>query len=280
MNKLMSYELALKSLGIDLKAAAPSAVTSLAARLIASAQQFDLNKAATLGMNAKILHVTRNAASPQDYTDKKIIGATWADKENVPLKQGEAWNKDRRATNTGLKYAFDAAGSPINPYMNTGLIGRGVLGQFGPNHAVDNGILRLKADENGAVELYALGILRKYDNDAPAFSGGFAKYRQAASGAYIFDRDAVVETQVEELFEEMISGSITLQSPYSEQLKPAIQAEYDLRMQRRNGLPLTTDQKSEIDAQIDTGLKMQQVTDLDPDFLKRLHDVVAKGHEC
>jgi hypothetical protein len=280
MNKLMSYRLTLKALENDLSNAAPSLVTTLASRLITSAQQFDLNKTAYLGVNAKIANVIRNASSPQNYTDDKILGAPWADNETAPLDKGEVWHKGRRATNTGLKYAFDAAGLPINPYMNTGLQGRGVLGQFGPNHAVDNGILRLKADENGAMELYALGILRKYDNDAPAFSGGFAKYKRAANGAYIFDRDAVIETQVEELFEEMISGSITLQSPYSEQLKPAIQAEYDLRMQGRNGLALTTDQKSEIDAQIETGLKMQQVADLDPDFLKRLHDVVAKGHEC
>ena len=90
----------------------------------------------------------------------------------------------------------------------------------------------------------------------------------------------MIDTQVEELFEEMISGSIPLQAPYSAQLHPAIQAEYDLRMQGRNGLALTPDQKEEIAAQVETGLKMQQVEDLDPDFLKRLHALVAKGHEC
>lgn len=40
-------------------------------------------------------------------------------------------------------------GRPLNPFGRTGLIGRGLLGRWGPNHAADPIITRWKRDENG-----------------------------------------------------------------------------------------------------------------------------------
>ena len=65
--------------------------------------------------------------------------------------------------------------------------GRGVLGRFGPNHAVDNGVLTLKEDNNGDIKLHALGILRKFDGDVPALAGGFAEYSKNDDGGYTFN---------------------------------------------------------------------------------------------
>lgn len=276
----MNYPDAIKTLENDLAGAPKTAATALAERLVKGAKIDDLAKTHQLPVNFRMDHIARNSSAPVDYTHDSILGAPYADDETQPLEAGEKWHHGRRYSNTGLKYAFDKVGRPLNPYMNTGLAGRGVLGQFGPNHAVDNGILLIKEDSQGAKKLYAIGILRKFDNDAPALSGGFAKYRRDAKGAYIFDRDAVVETQVEELFEEMISGSIPLNAENQQKLSQAIQDEYDRRMQGRNGLELSDQLKEEIAAQVETGLKMQQVENDDPNFLKRLHDVVAKGHEC
>lgn len=276
----MKYPNAIKTLERSLKNAPQSPITDLAARLITAAKQLDLNKTVSLPVNFRMDSIQRDPNSPPDYTHESILGAPYADDAQHPLDAGEQWHKGRRASNTGLKYAFNGAGHPINPFMNTGLEGRGVLGQFGPNHAVDNGIIRIKADENGDDALYVIGILRKFDNDAPALCGGFAKYARGANGEYIFDKAAVIETQLEELFEEMISGSIALDAKYAAQLPKAVQDEYGRRMQGRNGLALSDHHKAEIEEQIKTGLKMAQVGENDPDFLKRLHDVIAAGHEC
>jgi|TARA_R110002126_G_scaffold3263_1_gene18451 hypothetical protein len=276
----MTYPNAIQTLESDLKNAPQSPITDLAARLITAAKQFDLDKTAQLAVNFRMDSIQRSPANPPDYTHESILGAPYADDEQTPLAGGEAWHQGRRASNTGLKYSFNNAGRPINPFMNTGLNGRGVLGQFGPNHAVDNGIIRIKTDENGDDALHVIGILRKFDNDAPALCGGFAKYARGANGEYIFDKDAVIETQLEELFEEMISGSIALNTKYAGQLPQAIQDEYDRRMQGRNGLALSDHHKAEIAEQIKTGLKMAQVEENDPEFLKRLHGVIAGGHEC
>ncbi len=278
--KNMKYPDAIQTLERALKNAPQSTITALAARLIAGAKQFDLHKTAQLAVNFRMDSIQRNQANPPDYTHESILGAPYADDEQTPLGAGEVWHHGRRASNTGLKYAFNSAGLPINPFMNTGLNGRGVLGQFGPNHAVDNGIIRIKKDENGDDALHVIGILRKFDNDAPALCGGFAKYARGANGEYIFDKAAVIETQLEELFEEMISGSITLDAKHAAKLPKAVQNEYDRRMLRRNGLVLSDHHKAEIAEQIKTGLKMAQVEENDPNFLKRLHDVIAAGHEC
>jgi hypothetical protein len=276
----MTYPNAIQTLESDLKNAPQSPITDLAARLITAAKQFDLDKTAQLAVNFRMDSIQRNPANPPSYTHESILGAPYADDAQNPLDTGEIWHQGRRASNTGLKYAFNGAGVPINPFMNTGLEGRGVLGQFGPNHAVDNGIIRIKKDDKGDDALHVIGILRKFDNDAPALCGGFAKYARGANGEYIFDKAAVIETQLEELFEEMISGSITLNNKYAAQLPKAVQDEYDRRMQGRNGLALSDHHKAEIAEQIKTGLKMAQVEENDPDFLKRLHGVIAAGHEC
>tara|TARA_Y100000296_G_scaffold87245_1_gene131238 strand:- start:260983 stop:262185 length:1203 start_codon:yes stop_codon:yes gene_type:complete len=276
----MDYSLLIKTLLSEAKAAPKNVITTLAERLIIGGQSFDLAKTQTLDMNFRITKIQRNYNQPPNYTHESVLGAPYADDEKQPLAKGEKWNHGRRASNTGLKYTFNASGHPVNPFMNTGLDGRGVLGQFGPNHAVDNGILRIKENADGKTTLHAFGILRKFDNDAPALSGGFAKYSCSATGAYIFDRDAMIDTQSEELFEEMISGSIALVSPYKERLKSAIQDEYDTRMKGRNGQPLSHHQKDEIAEQVETALKLDQVNALDPDFMIRLREVVAKGHSC
>lgn len=40
---------------------------------------------------------------------------------------------------------------PRNPFGRTGIIGRGLLGRWGPNHAVDPIVTRWKREENGRI---------------------------------------------------------------------------------------------------------------------------------
>lgn len=44
-------------------------------------------------------------------------------------------------------------GYPQNPIGRTGIIGRGVLGRWGPNHAADPVVTRWKRLNNGDVEI-------------------------------------------------------------------------------------------------------------------------------
>lgn len=46
-----------------------------------------------------------------------------------------------------------ADGYPLNPVGRTGIIGRGLLGRWGPNHAADPIVTRWKRDDTGVVEV-------------------------------------------------------------------------------------------------------------------------------
>lgn len=278
----MQYPNSISQLEADLKSAPDSQITELASRIIDGAKAFDLKKTEHLDVNFKLNGMTRDTTNP-NFTEHDVIkGAPWADDPKNPLEQGEEWNKGRRATATGITYTFNTAGHPINPYMNTGLEGRGVLGQFGPNHAVDNGILVIKNDEQGTPTLYALGITRKFDNDAPAFAGGFAKYARDDKGAYIFDDDAIIDTKVEEFFEEMISGSIDLLPEYAALYDDELNAEVQSRLAKQNdgSTALAQEITEELEMQTATHLKMKQVQDKDPEFFTRLRETISASHNC
>ena len=208
--------------------------------------------------------LTRSASAPPDYTHPSVLSAHWADAAATPLESHEQWNKDRRATRTGLDYHFNAAGLPINPYYETGLNGRGVLGRFGPNHAVDVGILELKDDQ-----LALRGIRRKYDGDVPAIAGGFIDYSRNTTDRHYINGAALYDTKTKEIFEEMISGSVTL-NPNDWMME-------DLRYIEGHSPQLLTDKQLE---QIRTNLKLMIVQRDDPGFLERLGHVIRSAKAC
>lgn len=273
----MEYPNSLRTLMRDVAHAPKSAVTDLAVTMIELAKKRDLQRTERLGVHPKLGDVKRDRDNPPTINSPSILGADWADDEAAPLKHGEKWNEGRRASNTGLAYAFNEHGYPINPFFNTGLNGRGVLGQFGPNHAVDNGVLVIK-QEDGKPTLYAQGIYRKDAPGVPAFAGGFAKFLKTDDGQYIFDRATVVNSQVEELFEEMISGSVPLLPDY--EMRAVAMIEDNIGPRLSAGATITDAHRHEIEEQVRTHLKMQQVHDKDPDFFARLHIVVNHGKEC
>ena len=50
-------------------------------------------------------------------------------------------------------YVVNADGYPLNPVGRTGIVGRGLLGRWGPNHAADPIVTRWKRDNAGIVEV-------------------------------------------------------------------------------------------------------------------------------
>ncbi len=83
--------------------------------------------------------VTWDKYSPPEYTSERVIGREWADPDIREETFYPLWNSEdgnvNRVSYTG-EYEIDAC-YPLNPFGRTGLKGRGLLGRWGPNHAVD-----------------------------------------------------------------------------------------------------------------------------------------------
>ncbi|XP_058151745.1 ADP-ribose pyrophosphatase, mitochondrial isoform X2 [Dasypus novemcinctus] len=90
--------------------------------------------------------------SPVEYTAQSVLaGPKWADPQisesNFFPKFNEKDGRVERKSQNGL-YEIEN-GRPRNPAGRTGLVGRGLLGRWGPNHAADPIITRWKRDESG-----------------------------------------------------------------------------------------------------------------------------------
>jgi len=93
---------------------------------------------------------------PMDYTSEKVLqNPPWADPDiraepvKVPLKFNSldtSYNTDRRSFSGEYEIV---QGVPRNPVGRTGMVGRGLLGRWGPNHAADPLVTRWKRDSSG-----------------------------------------------------------------------------------------------------------------------------------
>ena len=131
--------------------------------------------------------------NPSEFTAQVVIdnsallstGHKWADPTEL---QGPAVKKGfesllaevrERTTYVGgprgeklaAAISFDDAGVPLNPRGRTGLRGRGLLGQWGPNHAADPIVTRYNP-QTGKLQLVAL---RREDTGQFAVPGGISK---------------------------------------------------------------------------------------------------------
>lgn len=89
---------------------------------------------------------------PVEYTAGSVLaGPRWADPQisesNFSPKFNEKDGHVERKSQNGL-YEIEN-GRPRNPAGRTGLVGRGLLGRWGPNHAADPIITRWKRDKSG-----------------------------------------------------------------------------------------------------------------------------------
>jgi hypothetical protein len=189
--------------------------------------------------------VKRDFNNPVEYTDAKIEGQSWADSCPNPLEKYEEWNHGRRASNAGVAYQVKN-GLPVNPFLNYGVRGRGVVGRFGPNHAVDIAPCRIMRNKQGQHTLHVLGIIRG-DNHTAAICGGFIEHESAP---YHNTPDIILNTQTKEMFEEMISGSIPLDVSDQSNRKQVTQEKWEL------------------------------VQKNDPEFLLRLKNHLSHAFEC
>lgn len=89
---------------------------------------------------------------PVEYTAACVLaGATWADPQISAKNFSPKFNeKDGQVERRSLSGLYEVEnGRPRNPSGRTGLVGRGLLGRWGPNHAADPIITRWKRDSSG-----------------------------------------------------------------------------------------------------------------------------------
>lgn len=129
---------------------------------------------------------------PVDYTAPSVLaGPVWADSDirkqapEKPLQFNSLDGKVDRRSHTG-PYEI-VGGVPRNPIGRTGMIGRGRLGRWGPNHAADPVVTRWKRDASGAKKQHEgkpvleFVAIRRGDTNTWAIPGGMVDAGEAVS---------------------------------------------------------------------------------------------------
>lgn len=119
--------------------------------------------------------------APATYTapqvlenDRSVRPGGWAD-EADHVKAFARRGAPRSLTSRPIH--LDALGRPLNPAGRTGLMGRGLLGKWGPNFAADPIVTRLNP-HSGALEMLAI---RRKDNGQWAIPGGMVDFGEDVS---------------------------------------------------------------------------------------------------
>lgn len=91
--------------------------------------------------------------NPTLFTSTCIVGQPWADLDLNVSDFQPSWNSiDGYVNRISLTGIYEIQnGYPLNPCGRTGVIGRGVLGRWGPNHAADPIVTRWKKSKNELV---------------------------------------------------------------------------------------------------------------------------------
>ncbi|KFD55720.1 hypothetical protein M513_03468 [Trichuris suis] len=171
---------------------------------------------------------------PPEYNATVLKTAAWADPDLSNNGFSPKFNSvdgsvDRRSR-AGTYEVIN--GRPVNPVGRTGLIGRGCLGKWGPNHAVDILVSRWKRDENGKIEknnisgkplLQFLAIVRR-DTGEFAIPGGMidpgesaaeAQRREFLEEALNYQKASLVEKQkLQKLIEVPFKSGIEVYRGY------------------------------------------------------------------
>ncbi|XP_076236007.1 ADP-ribose pyrophosphatase, mitochondrial [Calliopsis andreniformis] len=93
---------------------------------------------------------------PVKYTAPVLKGKPWADPDIREASFKPNWNSiDENVNRKSFmgNYIINEDGYPLNPVGRTGIVGRGLLGRWGPNHAADPIVTRWKRDATGELEI-------------------------------------------------------------------------------------------------------------------------------
>ncbi|XP_075260804.1 uncharacterized protein LOC142352232 isoform X1 [Convolutriloba macropyga] len=122
---------------------------------------------------------------PPVWADPEILGMSPKDKETFfkfnqramvpyhPLHQPKNGPKEQEVNRVSYlgQYLLDpSSGAPLNPAGRTGMIGRGLLGKYGPNHAADPVVSCFSSDTS--TKTLELALIQRRDTKQFAFPGG------------------------------------------------------------------------------------------------------------
>ena len=126
---------------------------------------------------------------PVNFTDKSIAGdkgsppppfADPADPTEVPLNQWDKPKEQNRMTHQSQNGYVIENGYPLIPIGRTGITGRGLLAQWGPNHAVDPIITRFKKNNGVKTNVLEWIAIQRADTGEWSIPGGIIRDREAA----------------------------------------------------------------------------------------------------
>ena len=126
---------------------------------------------------------------PVNFTDKSIAGVKgsppppFADPANpneVPLNKWDKTKEQNRMTHQSQHGYVIENGYPLIPIGRTGITGRGLLAQWGPNHAVDPIITRFKKSNGVKTNVLEWIAIQRADTGEWSIPGGIIRDREAA----------------------------------------------------------------------------------------------------
>ncbi|CAG5123899.1 unnamed protein product [Candidula unifasciata] len=159
---------------------------------------------------------------PVYYTSKSVLDQpAWADREDILNGRVPEWNKVdgaiNRCSHMGIYTLDPETKLPRNPIGRTGIIGRGCLGRWGPNHAADPIVTRWKLDEQGKPELDEEGkkiaqfiSIKRGDCNEWAIPGGMVDAEEVITYTMRreFGEEALNSMEVPECEKEKIAYSV------------------------------------------------------------------------
>lgn len=166
--------------------------------------------------------------NPTMFTSMSIIGQSWADPDLSVSEFKPKWNSvDDNINRISLTGKYEVKSNyPINPCGRTGVIGRGVLGRWGPNHAADPIVTRWKIfekkqifhEESGKPILQFVAIQRK-DSGEWAIPGGMVDCGEIVSST--LKREFMEEAM--NLLEKSKEDAVKLEKDIEEVFKGGIE---------------------------------------------------------
>ena len=109
--------------------------------------------------------------------DRSIKPNGWADPKSPRDVTPEEWASLTRKSYEG-ELVFDLQGHPRNPRGRTGIVGRGLLGKWGPNHAADPIVTRYDPSDPKRLQMVAI---KRRDTGQWAIPGGMVDAGETVS---------------------------------------------------------------------------------------------------
>lgn len=256
----------------------PDSILDLSRALIDLGIQMDKRLLISRSNTPYDIDVERNMDHPPFYMSLECMGQPWADTLSGPILKDERWNAGRRKSYLDKGYPLDKENRPINPFYNFGVIGPGVIGRYGPNHAIDIAPVRIIPGKSGMPSLHVLGIVRM-DDRLPALCGGFVDGMPPSDSPFPYTPEQKTEAITHEFLEEMVCGSFRLDDSYAAGLSAEITKAIQERT-KQHGDDMDHDSVQRLYRQMVTHRKINQIYDRDPGFVSRLRDHFSRAHTC